>query len=130
MTLHGKALGRAIALLAVSATSLSVASAQTSTQFSEAEDGTLRVMPFDMTVDQLEDMRLYMDDGQPVGEIDTLLVDTAGTPVAFVIDPDDGIQVEDDGDLVITIDQVSMGDNLLTTNLSQDSIERLPRRAY
>ena len=49
----------------------------------KAEDKSVMVMPYNITIDELEDMDIYGPDGKEIGEVDSVLVDGAAKPIAI-----------------------------------------------
>jgi PRC-barrel domain protein len=50
----------------------------------EVRDERLVVQPFNLTVDQIDDMDVHGPGGEKIGEVDEVLMDSTGRPVAAV----------------------------------------------
>ena len=58
--------------------------AQTSpTGVHKAEDKSVMVMPFNATIEDVEEMEIYGPNGEEVGEVESVLVDASAQPVAI-----------------------------------------------
>jgi len=98
---------------------------QSVSDLSEIEDDDLVVQPFNRTVDDLEDMDLENAAGEEIGEVDEVLMDGTGQPVALAIEIDDLLDLDDE-DRVFRLDQVRLDGDDLVTDLSNSEIETLP----
>jgi hypothetical protein len=98
---------------------------QSVSDLSEIEDDDLVVQPFNRTVDDLEDMDLKTAEGEEIGEVDEVLMDGTGQPVAVAIEIDDLLDLDDE-DRVFRLDQVRLDGDDLVTDLSNSEIETLP----
>lgn len=113
----------AIATLALFATS---AFAQTAAvvNWVEIDDDNSAISVLGMTVDQIEDLRVYDASGTQVGEVEQVLGTAASTATALAIDLDNDTQ---DDDVVIALDQVTVADGRINTTLTRAELEALPR---
>lgn len=93
----------------------------------EADDGAMLVQPFNLSVDRIEDMDLYAPAGEEIGEIEDVLVDAAGKPVAVTADVGGFLGIGD-RTVVIGLDQVRLDGERLTTGMTKQQIEALPAR--
>jgi hypothetical protein len=91
----------------------------------EIEDDDLVVQPFNRTVDDLEDMDLKTAAGEEIGEVEEVLMDRSGQPVALAIEIDDLFDLDDE-ERVFRFDQVRLDGDDLVTDLSKSEIEALP----
>ena len=67
----------------------------------------------------IDDAEVVTTDGTEVGEIEDVLVDAAGTPVA--------LRVDDDDDVVFALSELTFENGNYVTTLSEAEIEDLPR---
>ena len=98
---------------------------QSVSDLKEVDDDDLVVQPFNRTVDDLEDMDLKTAEGEEIGEVDEVLMDGTGQPVALAIETDDLLDLDDE-DRVFRLDQVRLDGDDLVTELSNSEIETLP----
>jgi sporulation protein YlmC with PRC-barrel domain len=102
-----------------------LACAQEATGMHKADDDDMVVQPFGVSVDDLEDMDIYSAGGDEVGEIEAVLVDGTGKPVAIAADVGGFLGVGDK-DVVIGLDQVTKCGERLTVAMTKEQIEALP----
>jgi len=95
------------------------------TAYREAEDDDLIVQPFNLTVDQIEDMDLKDAGGDEIGEVDDVLIDAAGQPVAVTIEVG-GVLGIGDREVVLGLDQLKLMDDHFVTDADKATIEALP----
>jgi hypothetical protein len=119
-----------LSVLAATALALAplVAAAQQAgdvTPYREAEDDDLVVQPFNLTVDQIEDMDLESAGGDEIGELDDVLVDGAGQPVAVTLEVGGFLGVGD-REVVLGLDQLKLMDDRFVTDADKATIEALP----
>jgi hypothetical protein len=91
----------------------------------EAEDEAVTVPPFNLTVDQIEDMNLAAIGGDEIGEIDEVLVDSTGKPVAVAAEVGGFLGIGDKA-VVIGLDQLQVENERLVTGMTKEQIEALP----
>ncbi|WOI58052.1 PRC-barrel domain-containing protein [Palleronia sp. LCG004] len=65
-------------------------------------------------------------DNDEVGEIETVLVDGSGQPVAFVVEVDDGFLDLGDTEVVMNVDDLTWDGDQYTTEMTADEVEQLP----
>jgi hypothetical protein len=97
------------------------AAAQQSTDvaaYKEADDD-MKVQPFDRSVDDIEDMDLKSADGDDIGEIEEVLLDADGQPVALAVEVGDR-------EVVLGLDEVDLKDDDLVTTVDKAAFEDLP----
>ena len=100
--------------------------AQTSaTGFHEAKDKSVMVAPFNVSIDDLEEMEIYGPNGEEVGEVDSVLVDAAAQPVAVAAEVG-GFLGMGEKDVVIGLDQLTQDGDHLKVNLAKEQIGALP----
>jgi hypothetical protein len=95
------------------------------TAYREAEDDDLVVQPFNLTVDQIEDMDLKGAGGEEIGEVDDVLIDAAGQPVAVTLEVGGFLGVGD-REVVLGLDQLKLMDDDFATDADKATIEALP----
>ena len=74
----------------------------------------------------LEDMNVIAANGEKVGEVEDVLIDTAGQVIAVSVEVGGFLGIGSD-DVIIRIDQLRLQDNQLVTNLTKEQIEALPK---
>jgi PRC-barrel domain len=95
------------------------------TAYREAEDDDLVVQPFNLTIDQIEDMDLRSGGGEEIGEVDEVLIDAAGQPVAVTLEVGGFLGVGD-REVVLGLDQLKLLDDQFVTDADKATIEALP----
>jgi hypothetical protein len=95
------------------------------TAYREAEDDDLVVQPFNLTIDQIEDMDLRGGGGEEIGEVDEVLIDAAGQPVAVTLEVGGFLGVGD-REVVLGLDQLKLLDDQFVTDADKATIEALP----
>ena len=98
---------------------------QSVSDLSEIDDDDLVVQPFNRTVDDLDDMDVKNAAGEEIGEVEEVLRDGTGQPVALAIEIDDLLDLDDE-ERVFRLDQVRLDGDDLVTDLSNSEIEALP----
>jgi sporulation protein YlmC with PRC-barrel domain len=100
--------------------------AQTSaTGVHKAEDKSVMVKPFNVTIDDLEEMEIYGPSGEEVGEVDSVLVDASAQPVAIAAEVG-GFLGMGEKDVVIGLDDLTQAGDHLKINMTKDQIGALP----
>jgi sporulation protein YlmC with PRC-barrel domain len=100
--------------------------AQTSaTGLHKAEDKAVMVTPFNMSIDDLEEMEIYGPNGEEIGEVDEVLVDANAKPVAVAAEVG-GFLGMGEKDVVIGLDQLTQDGGHLKVNLTKEQIGALP----
>jgi PRC-barrel domain len=117
---------------AVSLTIAGIATAQQATapgatpEYREVKDEKLVVQPFNLTVDQIDDMDVHAAGGDRIGEIDEVLMNAAGQPVAVTVEVGGflGIGARE---VIITLDQLRLDGQRFVTSLTRAQVEALPK---
>jgi sporulation protein YlmC with PRC-barrel domain len=91
----------------------------------EIEDDNFIVRPFNLTVEQVEDLDVYDAAGHEIGEVEEVLADSHGQVVALAIDVSDYFGVEE-REAVFHLDQVQLTNDRLVTRLTKEQIRQLP----
>ena len=91
----------------------------------EAEDDDLVVQPFGVTVDDIDDMDLMNADGEEIGEIEEVLLDAGGQPVAVSVEVDDFLGMGE-REVVFALDQLQLADDDFVTSVDKATVEALP----
>ena len=73
----------------------------------------------------LEDIDVVTAGGENLGEIEAVLVDQAGRPVAVAVEVGGFLGIGD-SDRVISIDRLSWADGNYTIDITEDEVEQLP----
>ena len=95
------------------------------TTLQEAEDDDLVVQPFGVTVDDIDDMDLMNADGEEIGEIEEVLLDASGQPVAVSVEVDDFLGMGE-REVVFGLDQLQLTDDDFVTSVDKATVEALP----
>ena len=116
-----------LAATALAMAPLAVAAQQSPdvTAYQEADDDDVLVQPFNRTVDDVEDMDLKNADGDEVGEVEEVLVDASGQPVAIAVEVGGFLGIGE-RDVVFALDEVELMDDELVTSADKATIEGLP----
>ena len=93
--------------------------------YQEAEDDDLMVQPFNLSVDDIGDMDLKNQAGDEIGEVEEVLVDGSGQPVAVAVEVG-GFLSMGEHEAVVGLDQLTVMDDHFVTSLDKDAIEALP----
>jgi len=100
--------------------------AQTSaTGLHKAEDKSVMVAPFNVSIDDFEEMELYGPNGEEIGEVDAVLVDAGAKPVAVAAEVG-GFLGMGEKDVVIAINQLTQDGKHLKVNMTKEQIGALP----
>jgi hypothetical protein len=83
------------------------------------------VAPFNVSIDDFEEMELYGPNGEEIGEVDAVLVDAGAKPVAVAAEVG-GFLGMGEKDVVIGIDQLSQDGKHLKVNMTKEQIGALP----
>lgn len=75
----------------------------------------------------LDDAEVIGANGDEIGEIEEVLVDATGRPVAVSIDVDDGFLGLGDEEIVFSFEQLTWENGAYRTALTEAEIEALPR---
>lgn len=74
----------------------------------------------------IDDVDVVGSDGDKIGEVETVLVDDAGMPVALVVEVNNGFLDLGDSDVVMTMDALTWADGQYATTMTSDEIQGLP----
>ncbi|WP_116087047.1 PRC-barrel domain-containing protein [Tropicimonas sp. IMCC34011] len=75
---------------------------------------------------EIDDIDVIGADGEEVGEIENVLVDDSGVPVAYVVEINDGFLDLGDSDVVIGFDALTWENGHYTTTMTSGEVEALP----
>jgi uncharacterized protein YrrD len=116
-----------LAATALALAPLALAAQQSSdvTAYQEAEDDDMVVQPFNRTVDDIEDLDLKNADGGEIGEVEEVLIDASGQPVAIAVEVGGFLGIGE-REVVLGLDQVQLVDDDLVTSADKATIEGLP----
>lgn len=114
------------ALLAAAALASAGATAQQAVQYREANDERLVIQPFNLSVDQIDDMKVHGPGGEEIGEIDEVLLDASGRPVAVSVEVGGflGIGARE---AIMRLDQLRLDGQRFVTGFTREQVEALPR---
>lgn len=90
----------------------------------EIKDDRRVIAPFNLTVDQLDDLDVFTAGGERLGEVEEVLMDAAGQPVAITVEL--GGILGGDREHIVALDQLRLDGQRLVTNLSRAQVEALP----
>ena len=91
----------------------------------EADDDDMMVQPFNVSVDDLEDMELYGPGGEEIGEVEEVLADGSGQPVAVAAEVGGFLGVGERS-VTIGLDQLRLDGEHLVSGLTKEQLEALP----
>ncbi|HEX6014327.1 MAG TPA: PRC-barrel domain-containing protein [Geminicoccaceae bacterium] len=91
----------------------------------EADDDDMMVQPFNVSVDDLEDMELYGPGGEEIGEVEEVLADGSGQPVAVAAEVGGFLGVGERS-VTIALDQLRLDGEHLVSGLTKEQLEALP----
>jgi uncharacterized protein YrrD len=116
-----------LAATALALAPLALAAQQSSdvSAYQEAEDDDMVVQPFNRTVDDIEDLDLKNADGDEIGEVEEVLIDASGQPVAIAVEAGGFLGIGE-REVVLGLDQVQLVDDDLVTSADKATIEGLP----
>jgi uncharacterized protein YrrD len=116
-----------LAATALALAPLALAAQQSSdvTAYQEAEDDDMVVQPFNRTVDDIEDLDVKNADGDEIGEVEEVLIDASGQPVAIAVEVGGFLGIGE-REVVLGLDQVQLMDDDLVTSADKATIEGLP----
>lgn len=92
----------------------------------EIEDDAVIVPAFNLSVDDIDDFDVFGATGEKVGEIDEVLADDSGAPMAVVIDLEDDLKMDED-DVILTLDQLDLVDGSFRIGLTHEDLSTLPK---
>ncbi|MGF7176470.1 PRC-barrel domain-containing protein [Azospirillum doebereinerae] len=93
--------------------------------YREVKDDKLVVPGFNLTVDQIDDMNVMGANNAKIGEVEEVLMNAAGQPVAVVVDVENSVGIGDK-EVVVGLDQLRLDGGTLVTALSNGQIAALP----
>lgn len=76
---------------------------------------------------EINDIDVVSQDGERIGEIEDVLIDETGKPVAVAVDIGRNFLDIGDKDAIFTMDQLSFENGRYVTGLTSAEIEALPR---
>ncbi|PNQ99740.1 hypothetical protein C1S70_07235 (plasmid) [Azospirillum argentinense] len=94
-------------------------------RLSEVKDDNVMVPSLKRTVGQLDDMDVLGPDGTKIGEVEEVLMDASGQPVAVVVDVEHGVGIGDK-EVIVGLDQLRDDGRTLTTALTNAQLGTLP----
>lgn len=94
--------------------------------YREAPDDRMVVQPFNLTVDRIDDMDVHGTNGEKIGEVDEVLVDASGQPVAVSVEVGGFLGIGEQ-EVIMALDQLRLDGQRLVTSLTKQQIEALPR---
>ncbi|APH71283.1 PRC-barrel domain-containing protein [Aquibium oceanicum] len=101
-------------------TSLSLAQ----TAYTEVEDDTMIVMPFNISADDLEDMDVVGANGEEIGEVEDVLMNASGAIAAVSVEVGGFLGIGE-SEVVFPLDQLKLQGDDLVTSLTQEQVEAL-----
>ena len=93
--------------------------------YKEAEDDDLVAQPFNLSVDQIEDMDVKTAAGEEVGDIEEVLTDTSGQPVAVSLEVGGFLGIGE-REVVVGLDQLQLADDDFVIDADKAMVEGLP----
>lgn len=108
----------------VAGTSLSFAQTTTNAGYLKVEDESLMVLPFNLSVDEIDDMEIIGANGEEIGEVDEVLM-TADGQITAVSAEVGGFLGIGETEVVFPLTQLSLRDDELVTPLTKEQVEAL-----
>ena len=93
--------------------------------YKEAEDDDLVVQPFNLSVDQIEDMDVKTAAGEEVGDVEEVLTDASGQPVAVSLEVGGFLGIGE-REVVVGLDQLQLADDDFVIDADKAMVEGLP----
>ncbi|HEX5795836.1 MAG TPA: PRC-barrel domain-containing protein [Geminicoccaceae bacterium] len=93
--------------------------------YKEAEDDDLVVEPFNLSVDQIEDMDVKTAAGEEVGDVEEVLTDASGQPVAVSLEVGGFLGIGE-REVVVGLDQLQLADDDFVIDADKAMVEGLP----
>ncbi len=93
--------------------------------YSKMKDDKAMVPALNQTVGQLDDMIVIGADGKKIGEVEEVLMDSSGQPVAVAVEVERDVGIGDK-EVIIVLEQLRSDGRNLTTNLSNAQLGALP----
>ena len=117
------------ALLAASALALAplaaLAQSVDISAYKEAEDDAMVVQPFNLSVDDIEDMDLKSAGGDDIGEVEEVLTDASGEPAAVTVEVGGFLGIGE-REVVLGLDQLELMDDHFVTTADKAALEAMP----
>ncbi len=95
------------------------------TDYRVLEDDAFIVQPWNLTVDDIDDMDIYGADGEEIGEVDDVLTDASGNVIGLSVEAGGFLGIGEK-EVIMTLDQVELVGGRLVTALTEEQIEALP----
>ena len=93
--------------------------------YKEAEDDDLVVQPFNLSVEQIEDMDVKTAAGEEVGDVEEVLTDASGQPVAVSLEVGGFLGIGE-REVVVGLDQLQLADDDFVIDADKAMVEGLP----
>ncbi|MGR3483116.1 PRC-barrel domain-containing protein [Salipiger marinus] len=74
----------------------------------------------------IDDADVMGPDGNRIGEVEQILVDDSGTPVAAVVEAGGFLDIGDE-DIVVPLEELTFKDGDFTTSMTEDELKNLPK---
>ena len=99
--------------------------AATKSNLRKVKEDDRMVGPWNRSVDQVEDMKVYGPDGKKIGEIEEVLEDSDGQIRAVVVEFG-GFLGFGDTEVIVPLDQLQPAKSRFTTKLTQEKLSSFP----
>lgn len=116
----------AAALATTASTTKAQQAAAPAAEYREVRDEQMVVQPFNLAVDRMDDMDVYGAGGEKIGEIDEVLMNAAGQPVAVSVDVGGFLGIGGQ-EVIVALDQLRLDGQRFVTSLTKEQVEALPR---
>jgi hypothetical protein len=93
--------------------------------YKEAEDDAMVVQPFNLSVDDIEEMDLKSPAGDDIGEVEEVLTDAGGQPAAVTVEVGGFLGIGE-REVVLGLDQLELMDDHFVTTADKAAIEAMP----
>jgi hypothetical protein len=93
--------------------------------YKEAEDDAMVVQPFNLSVDDIEEMDLKSPAGDDIGEVEEVLTDAGGQPAAVTVEVGGFLGIGE-REVVLGLDQLELMDDHFVTTADNAALEAMP----
>ena len=74
----------------------------------------------------VDEVEIMGSNNENIGDIETVLLDSSGQPVAYVVEIDDGFLDLGDSEVVMNVGDLTWENDHYTTSMTADEVEQLP----
>lgn len=119
------AMAALVGLLAIGAAEAQIAAPRDQAAgYREVKDERRIIPPFNLTVDQLDDLDVFTATGERIGEVEEVLMDGAGRAIAVSVEL--GGVLGGDEERIVPLDRLRLEGQRLVTDLTRAQVEAMP----